>query len=42
MTAVTAVVADTHAIVWYLENSPRLSAMALSAMRGALQPGEVI
>jgi PIN domain nuclease of toxin-antitoxin system len=35
----TAVVADTHALLWYLNNSPRLSAMARSALENAEQSG---
>jgi len=39
---VSAVVADTHAAIWYLLNSPRLSAAARSAMETALQGGNPI
>ena len=38
----SAVVADTHAAIWYLLNSPRLSTAALSAMETALQGGSPI
>ena len=37
-----AVLADTHAVVWYLEASPRLSAAARNAMHSAIQAGEPI
>jgi len=33
----SAVVADTHAIVWYLADSPELSVRALNALDGAAQ-----
>ena len=36
MPAPTAVVADTHAAVWYLTNSPSLSGPARTAMAGAI------
>lgn len=32
-------VADTHAVVWYLLSSPRLSAKAVSRIKGALEAG---
>lgn len=38
----TAVVADTHAAVWYLLVSPRLSQRALEALDGAAQSGEAV
>lgn len=38
----SAVVADTHALLWYLNNSPKLSAIALQAMENAEQSGEAI
>lgn len=37
-----ALLADTHAAVWYLEASPRLSAAALAALRGAIQVGDPV
>lgn len=33
------VVADTHAVLWYLEKSPRLSELARSHMAEAIQSG---
>ena len=36
------VVADTHAIVWYLSQSPALSPAAASALDSATQSGEYI
>jgi PIN domain nuclease of toxin-antitoxin system len=33
-------VLDTHAVVWYLESSPRLSPAALAAIRGATAAGD--
>lgn len=33
------VVADTHAVLWYLENSPRLSEQARSHIADAIQSG---
>lgn len=35
----TAVLADTHAIVWYLSESPQLSATALNTLDQAVQAG---
>lgn len=32
----SAMVADTHAIVWFIQKSPRLSAPALAAMQAAI------
>jgi PIN domain nuclease of toxin-antitoxin system len=37
-----AVVADTHATVWYLANSPRLSPVAARALDGASAAGDSI
>jgi PIN domain nuclease of toxin-antitoxin system len=37
-----AVMADTHAVVWYLEASPRLSPTALTAIRTAIQAGDLV
>ena len=37
-----AAVADTHAVVWYLLRSPRLSSDALSALRSATDLGDPI
>lgn len=34
-----ALLADTHAAVWYLEASPRLSATALAELRTAIRTG---
>jgi PIN domain nuclease of toxin-antitoxin system len=39
---VTALVADTHAIIWYYSGSPSLSATARLAMDGAIQSGDWI
>jgi PIN domain nuclease of toxin-antitoxin system len=39
---VTAVVADTHAVVWYVDASPRLSALARTAMSSAILTGEPV
>lgn len=36
------VVADTHAIIWYLAASPRLSAAALASLEAALHTGDAI
>ncbi len=38
----TAVVADTHATIWYLLNAPELSALARQVMEQAAQDGEPI
>ncbi len=38
----TAVVADTHALIWYVEASPQLSQPALAAMRAAIQGGDAV
>jgi PIN domain nuclease of toxin-antitoxin system len=38
----TAVVADTHALIWYVEASPQLSQLALAAMRAAIQGGDAV
>lgn len=38
----SAVVADTHALLWYLNNSPDLSAIALQALENAEQSGAAI
>jgi PIN domain nuclease of toxin-antitoxin system len=35
-------VADTHAILWYLYNDPRLSAAAGAIMDSAVQAGDEI
>jgi hypothetical protein len=32
-------VTDTHALLWYLLRSPKLSAIALNAMRGTIEAG---
>jgi PIN domain nuclease of toxin-antitoxin system len=37
-----AVVADTHTVIWYLQNSPRLSATALDTLDSATQTGDPI
>lgn len=38
----TSILADTHAIIWYIEASERLSSAALNVMRSAIQSGGVI
>lgn len=38
----SAVVVDTHTIVWYLSNDPRLSATAAAALDRATAEGELI
>ncbi len=38
----TAVAADTQSIIWYLTNSPKLSAVALAALDDAIQNGDLI
>lgn len=38
----SAVVTDTHAIIWYLNNSPRLSVAARNAITQALQNNDVV
>ena len=38
----SAVVVDTHAIVWYLEGDPRLSVKAAAALDQATSGGEAI
>src|SRR5947209_6004861 len=38
----SATVVDTHTLVWYLNNSPRLSASASAALTSAEQAGERI
>lgn len=38
----TAIVADTHALLWYLNNNPSLSAPALAAFEDAEQAGQPI
>jgi PIN domain nuclease of toxin-antitoxin system len=38
----SAVVADTHALIWYLNNSPRLSGNAAAALSAAEQAGDAI
>lgn len=38
----TAVVADTHTVIWYLQNSPRLSTTALITLDSATQSGDPI
>jgi len=35
-------VADTHALIWYLETSPRLSPSAHAAIKAAFQAGESV
>ena len=35
-------VADTHALIWYLEASPRLSSSANAAIKAAFQAGEAV
>lgn len=37
-----AVAADTHAIVWYLDNDPRLSSAGAEALDRATAAGEVV
>jgi PIN domain nuclease of toxin-antitoxin system len=37
-----AVVADTHTVIWYLQNSPKLSATALATLDSATQAGDPI
>lgn len=37
-----AIAADTHAIIWYMMRSPRLSGRALQALRDATQAGDPI
>lgn len=38
----TSVVADTHAIIWYLRDVTRLSEAALAALDGAVQAGDPV
>jgi len=38
----SSLVADTHAIIWFLLDSPRLSAGAQDAMDGTLESGDLI
>src|SRR4051794_33945953 len=38
----SALVADTHAILWYLKKEPRLSATALAVMEAAARLGDPI
>src|SRR4051812_35718140 len=38
----SAVVVDTHTLIWYLNNSPRLSVNAASALAAAEQAGDEI
>ena len=38
----SAVVADTHTIIWYLQNSEKLSPNAALALDGAINNGDVI
>ncbi len=40
--SMAALVADTHAVLWYIFNDPRLSAPAAAAMDGAAQSGAPI
>jgi PIN domain nuclease of toxin-antitoxin system len=40
--ATTAVVADTHIVIWYVLNSTKLSAQATSALEGCVAAGEPI
>lgn len=37
-----ACVADTHAVIWYLLNDPRLSPAGLAAMNGAAGAGDAV
>ncbi len=37
-----AIVADTHAIIWYLVEPERLSQVALDALEGAIEAGEPV
>jgi PIN domain nuclease of toxin-antitoxin system len=37
-----AIVADTHAIIWYLVEPERLSQVALDALEGAIAAGELV
>ncbi|MDX2096683.1 MAG: type II toxin-antitoxin system VapC family toxin [Leptolyngbyaceae cyanobacterium bins.59] len=37
-----AVVADTHSLIWYLQNSSKLSATALNALDSATQMGDPV
>jgi PIN domain nuclease of toxin-antitoxin system len=39
VTTATAVVADTHTFIWYVEDSPRLSRNALDALEAATAAG---
>ncbi len=36
------IVVDTHTIVWYLQDDPRLSTMAAAALDAATEAGDVI
>ncbi|MCI2429034.1 hypothetical protein LM602_02500 [Candidatus Acetothermia bacterium] len=36
------VVADTHAVVWYLATSPKLSHTALASLEATAQTGDLI
>ena len=38
----SACVADTHAVIWYLSNDPRLSAAGLAAMKDAAVNGDSV
>lgn len=40
--ATTAVVADTHIVIWYLLNPAKLSPQATAALEGCIQAGEPI
>jgi PIN domain nuclease of toxin-antitoxin system len=37
----SAIVSDTHALIWYLNNSPKLSPAAGLAFEQAQTPGEL-
>jgi PIN domain nuclease of toxin-antitoxin system len=38
----SSVLLDTHALVWYLEKSPRLSASARAAVKACIQAGQSV
>jgi PIN domain nuclease of toxin-antitoxin system len=38
----SAIVVDTHTLIWYLNNSPRLSMKAAIALAAAEQAGEIV
>ncbi|MDB5301539.1 MAG: Ribonuclease VapC, partial [Phycisphaerales bacterium] len=38
----SALVLDTHALIWYLEKSPRLSGAAHAAIKAAVGSGDLL